>query len=35
METKPLTICGLKDNFFSLKINKNAGHDDSYNTVRK
>ena len=36
METKPLSISELKDTFFSLKINKNAGHDDiSYNVVSK
>ena len=36
METKPLSISELKDAFFSLKINKNTGHDDiSYNVVSK
>ena len=36
MENKPLSISELKDAFFSLKINKSAGHDDiSYNAVSK
>ena len=36
MENKPLSINELKDAFFSLRINKSAGHDDiSYNVVSK
>ena len=36
METKPLSMNGLEDAFYSLKSNESPGNDDvSYNKIKK
>ena len=35
MQSQPLSVNGLKDAFFSLKINKSPGHDGvSFNVIK-